>query len=256
MKLFRIMAAGLAATALGAGVAAADSLRVGFAAEPYPPFTYKSATGDWTGFEVELAEAVCAEMNAECELAPTGWSGIIPALTSGRIDMIMGSMTINAERDEVIDFSQPYYNTAGAFVAPESLTIEGREDLDGLILGVQGATTHLSFAREELEPIVADIRIYDQQEQVNRDLLAGRLDVLLADEIAMAEFVDRDEASGLEIKYTTPPHPAYGEGIGVGVREEDDELTEQLNAALSEVIANGTCAEISMKYFEADICGA
>lgn len=255
MTLNRTLAAGLAAAILTTGAAADQTLRVGFAAEPYPPFTYKSASGDWTGFEIELAQAVCAEMGADCELAPTGWSGIIPALTSGKIDFILGSMTINAERDEVIDFTQPYYNTAGAYVAPQGSGIGGREDLDGLILGVQGATTHATFAREALRGAGVDIRLYDQQEQANRDLLAGRLDVILADEIAMAEFVERDEAKGLEIKYTTPPHAAYGEGIGVGVREADDELTGRLNAGLAAVLGNGTCTELSQKYFGADICG-
>ena len=255
MKLAHTIAAGLAALGLAAGSAAAEPLKVAFAAEPYPPFTYKSADGTWTGFEIELAEAVCARMDRECELAPTGWSGIIPALTSGKVDFILGSMTINEERDKVIDFTRPYYNTLGAFVAPEGSEIAGREDLGGLILGVQGATTHATFAREALRDTVSDIRIYDKQEQVNRDLLAGRLDVMLADEIAMAEFVERDEADGVEIKYVAPHHPAYGDGIGVGVREEDDALEESLNAALAAVIEDGTCAEISARYFGTDICG-
>ena len=80
---------------LGAAqVHAADTLKIGISAEPYPPFTYTSASGEWTGFEVELAEAICDAMQRECEITPTGWSGIIPSLKAGRIDMIMNSMTI------------------------------------------------------------------------------------------------------------------------------------------------------------------
>jgi len=135
------------------------------------------------------------------------------------------------------------------------MSLDPPKDLSGKMLGVQAATTHANFAREELRDVVADIRIYDKQEQVNRDLMAGRIDVILADQIAMAEFVQRDEAKGYEIKGLTPKHPAFGEGIGIGLREGEDELQKKLSEAIHSVIDNGTCAELSQKYFNQDICG-
>jgi polar amino acid transport system substrate-binding protein len=125
MKLAHTVAAGLAALGLAAGSAAAEPLKVAFGAEPYPPFTYKSADGNWTGFEIELAEAVCARIEQDCELAPTGWSGIIPALTSGKVDFILGSMTINEERDKVIDFTRPYYTRSGRSSRPRAARLQG-----------------------------------------------------------------------------------------------------------------------------------
>lgn len=247
--------AGLAAL-LAAGTSfAASPLKVGVAAEPYPPFTYKGADGDWTGFEVELADAICAQLDDECRITPTAWDGIIAALNSGKIDMIMTSMSITEKRDKVIDFTRPYYYTLGAYVAAKDMELDAPEGLRGKILGVQAATTHAAFSRQELRDIVADIKIYDKQEQANRDLLAGRVDVVLADQIAMADFVARDEASGFEIKATAPKHPAFGEGIGIGLREDDDELERKLNAAIDTVIGDGTCTELSQKYFDQDICG-
>ena len=73
------------ALALLAGVAAADPVRVGIAAEPYPPFAAPDAAGNWVGWEVDIIGAVCAAAALECEITPTAWDGIIPALTSGRI---------------------------------------------------------------------------------------------------------------------------------------------------------------------------
>lgn len=254
----RILAAvtGLAAMAAIAAPAAAEPLKIGLSAEPYPPFTYKSSSGDWTGFEVELGQAICAEMDAECVITPTSWSGIIPALNSGKIDMIMNSMSITEDRDKVIDFTDPYYYTSAAFVAEKDRDIEIPDGLDGLILGVQGATTHAAYAREELDDTGVEIKIYDEQEQANRDLMAGRLDVIMADQIAMGEFVERDEAQAYEIKDLAPRHPAFGDGIGIGIREDDDELEDNLNAAIEKVLNDGTCTELSEKYFGQDICGA
>lgn len=256
MKLTRYVLSTVAAALLAAGTAsAAEPVKVGIAAEPYPPFTYKSADGAWTGFEVELADAVCTEAGLECEITPTAWSGIIPALNSGKIDIIMTSMSITEERDKVIDFTGAYYYTSGAYVASKSMDIDIPEGLDGKILGVQAATTHAAFARDALADTGVEVKIYDTQEQANRDLLAGRVDLIMADQIPMAEFVKRDEAADLEIKEMAPKHPAFGEGIGIGLREDEDDLEASLNQAIETVLGDGTCTELSQKYFEQDICG-
>jgi polar amino acid transport system substrate-binding protein len=233
---------------------AAQPLKVGYAAEPYPPFTYKTSSGEWTGFEVELANAVCEEIGRECNRRATAWSGIIPALKSNKIDMIFNSMSITEERDKVVDFTNPYYKTGGAYVAREDMGIEFPQGLKGKTLGVQSSTTHSNYARDALSDMGIELKFYNKQEQANRDLRNRRIDATLADQIAMAEFVDRDNAADLEIKATTPEHPAYGEGIGIAVRESDNELRTQLNKALAAVIENGTCKRLSQEYFDQNIC--
>jgi len=245
-----------AVTALGLShTALADApLNVGISGEPYPPFTYKAASGDWTGFEVALAHAICADMERECKIVPTGWSGIIPSLDAGRIDMIMNSMSITEKRQRVIDFTRPYYFTPGAYVAASDLEINIPEDLDGLVMGVQSATTNATYARRELRDSGVEIRLYDQAEQVNNDLLSGRLDVILADEIAMVQFLERNEADDYEVKATAPRHEAYGEGIGIGLRQEDNALQASLNEAITAVIEDGTCASLSEQYLTTDVC--
>ncbi|SDM52849.1 amino acid ABC transporter substrate-binding protein, PAAT family [Franzmannia pantelleriensis] len=254
MKFPLMIASAAVAMSLGLTAQADAPLKVGISGEPYPPFTYKAASGDWTGFEVELAHAICDAMGRDCEITPTGWSGIIPSLNAGRIDMIMNSMSITEQRQRVIDFTRPYYFTPGAYVAASDLTLDIPDDLDGLVMGVQSATTNAAYARRELRDSGVDIRLYDQAEQVNNDLLAGRLDLILADEIAMLQFLDRDEASDFEVKATAPHHEAYGEGIGIGLRQEDDALREALNAGIAAVIEDGTCGELSEQYLGTDVC--
>lgn len=254
MKFPMMIATAVTALGLGHSVQADDPLQVGISGEPYPPFTYKAASGDWTGFEVELAHALCDAMGRECEIAPTGWSGIIASLNAGRIDMIMNSMSITEKRQRVIDFTRPYYFTPGAYVAASERELDIPDGLDGLVMGVQSATTNATYARRALRDSGVDIRLYDQAEQVNNDLLSGRLDVVLADEIAMVQFLERDAAEDFEVKAIAPRHEAYGEGIGIGLRQEDDALEAALNEAIATTIEDGTCASLSEQYLGTDVC--
>ena len=246
--------AGILAAMLVAGAAQAEPLKMAFSAEPYPPFTYKASSGEWTGFEVELGREICAAMERECDLAPTGWSGIIPSLTSGKVDFILGSMSITEERDKVIDFSVPYYDSAAIYVGRDDMDFADESDLDSRILAVQGSTTHSTYARKELGDSGATVRIYDQHEQMNRDLLASRVDVILADKIAMSSFLERDEAQSVKVLAEAPDSPIFGSGAGVGLREKDKDLQAAMNDAIRTVIDDGSCAELSEKYFGMDIC--
>ncbi|WP_411958660.1 transporter substrate-binding domain-containing protein [Paracoccus homiensis] len=244
----------LLALLLMTGTAQAEPLRMAFSAEPYPPFTYKSSSGDWTGFEVELGQKICTAMGSDCELSPTGWSGIIPSLTSGKVDFILGSMSITEDRDKVIDFSAPYYDSAAVYIGRDDMDFADEGDLDGKILAVQASTTHATYARQQLGDSGATVRIYDQHEQMNRDLQAGRVDVILADEIASLSFLERDDAQGFKALAEAPKNPIFGQGIGVGLRDGDAKLQASMNDAIASVIADGTCAQLSQKYFGINIC--
>src|SRR5438046_491651 len=98
MKLiFRFVAVSIIALCLGAADTGAD-IKFGIAAEPYPPFTSKDASGKWIGWEIDLMDAVCKQLREKCEIVEVAWDGIIPALTSKQIDVIWSSMSITAER--------------------------------------------------------------------------------------------------------------------------------------------------------------
>jgi polar amino acid transport system substrate-binding protein len=245
----------LAATlALLAGTASAqDAVRIGIAAEPYPPFASPDAAGNWVGWEVDIINAICAAAELNCVITPVAWDGIIPSLTGNQIDVIMASMSITEERMQTIDFSDAYYNTPTVVVAAkESGITPTPEGLDGMIIGVQASTVHQDYAQTYFTG--ADIRIYQTQDEANQDLVAGRLDAIQADSIAMADFVATEAGACCEVVGAVADDPAIlGLGIGAGVRKGEDALREALNAGIAAIIAGGTHAEITSRYFAAPI---
>ncbi len=247
----------LAAAALGAltaGGAFAQEVKIGIAAEPYPPFASVDASGTWIGWEIEVADAVCKAAELNCVLTPVAWDGIIPSLTGQQIDAIMASMSITEERMKTIDFSDPYYNTPAVIVGDKALDMAATpEGLEGKILGVQASTIHQAYAQHHFTG-AAEIRIYQTQDEANQDLVAGRIDATQADSIAMADFVSTDAGACCEIKGSVADDPAIlGLGVGAGVRKGDDELREALNKGIAAILADGTHAEITARYFKASI---
>jgi polar amino acid transport system substrate-binding protein len=246
-----------AATSLMATVAMAEPVRVGVAAEPYPPFTSPDASGKWVGWEVEFMDAVCAEAKLECVLTPVAWDGIIPALTENKIDAIMSSMSITEERMKTIDFSNKYYNTPAAIAAAKGSGIAATpEGLAGKIIGVQVSTIHADYAAKYFAPTAAEVKIYQTQDEANQDLAAGRVDALLADSLTLDAFVQSDSGKGCcEMVGNVADDPAIlGLGVGVGLRK-GDAMKETFNAAIAAVRANGKYDEISKKYFAFDVYG-
>jgi len=247
----------LAAAAFALGVTAAQAeIKLGVAAEPYPPFAEKSAAGEWVGWEIEIGNALCEAMNEDCVWVPVAWDGIIPALLSKKIDAIMSSMSITAERDKTIDFSDKYYNTPAVIVAPKSSDIsDDPASVEGKIVGVQVATTHSNYAEKHLEGIAGSIKTYSTFDEHNQDLVAGRIDAVIGDSLAMQPFLNSEAGACCEIKGNLEDLEIFGPGVGVGLREEDDELEARFNEAIDKIRADGTYDEISEEYFDFDIYG-
>ncbi|MBD9373928.1 transporter substrate-binding domain-containing protein [Rhizobium sp. ARZ01] len=237
--------------------AAAAELKVGVAAEPYPPFTAPDASGKWEGWEVDFMNAVCAEAKLECVLTPVAWDGIIPALTSGKIDMIISSMSITAERQKTIDFSDKYYNTPTGVIGPKGVAFEATpESLAGKTIGVQVATIHQAYANHYFGA-TSTLKEYQTQDEANNDLAAGRLDAVQADSIALSDFLKTDQGKDCcDLKGLVKDDPAIlGAGVGVGLRKGETELKDKLNAAIKAIRANGTYDTITKKYFDFDVYG-
>ncbi|THB81789.1 MAG: amino acid ABC transporter [Desulfobacteraceae bacterium] len=239
-----------------AGMAHADKVRVAFGAEPYPPFTVPDASGTWTGWEIEMIEAICTEAGLDYELAPTAWDGIIPALVSKKVDLIIGSMSITAERLKTIDFSDKYYNTPAYIVGQKNMKFGPTPaDLKGKIVGVQTATTHAAYAAAHYKD--SKIKQYQTQDEINQDLISGRIDATQADSLAMAEFLESKEGmSCCDLKGSAVDDPAIlGKGVGVGMRKGNDALKAKINAAIKAIRANGKYQAITKKYFKVDVYG-
>ncbi|QFT74038.1 transporter substrate-binding domain-containing protein [Ruegeria sp. THAF33] len=253
MNVKKLLVSGLAAAVLSAGVASAEEVKIGIAAEPYPPFASLDSSGNWVGWEIDVINAVCAAAELDCVITPVAWDGIIPSLTGQQIDAIMASMSITEERLKTIDFSDPYYNTPAVIVADKSMDIEATpESLAGKVVGVQASTIHQAYAQEYFKD--SELKVYQTQDEANQDLFAGRIDATQADSIAMADFVNSDAGACCEIKGAVADDPAIlGRGVGAGVRKGDDDLLAALNKGIAAILADGTHEKITSNYFSASI---
>jgi arginine/ornithine transport system substrate-binding protein len=247
----RILAAAAAVAALGATPALALNICVEGA---YPPFSETAADGSIVGFDVDIANALCAELGEDCTMLKTDWDGIIPALLEKKCDAIVASMSITPERQEVIDFTAKYYQTPAMFVAKEGAEIEDTpEGLAGKVVGVQRGAIHHDF----MEKIFPDVQItlYASQDEAYLDLVSGRLDAVIADSVAISDgFLNTEQGEGFAFfgqSYAIPE--IHGEGAGIGVRKEDTELRDRLSAAIDAIRASGVYDEIANKYFDFDI---
>lgn len=238
------------------GPAFADKVKVGIEAA-YPPFSAVSADGTFVGFDIDIANALCEEMGAECTLVQQDWDGIIPALLARKYDAIVASMSITEERKKKVAFSNKYYNTPAKFAQMKGAGIAiDAGGLAGKTVGVQRATTHDNFITEVFGDNV-DIKRYGTQDEAYLDAVAGRLDLLLADSVAMDEgFLATDQGEGWEFVGPGFSDPKYfGEGAGVAVRKDDTALLAKLNAALDAILRNGVYEAINDKYFEFNVYG-
>ena len=255
----RLATALLAGTVLAflTGPAFADKVKVGIEAA-YPPFSAVSADGTFVGFDIDIANALCEEMGAECTLVQQDWDGIIPALLARKYDAIVASMSITEERKKKVAFTAKYYNTPAKFAQAKGAGIETIDaaGLAGKTVGVQRATTHDNFITEVFGDDV-EIKRYATQDEAYLDAVAGRLDLLLADSVAMADgFLATDQGQDWEFvgpDFTDPKF--FGEGAGIAVRKDDTELLGKLNAALDAILRNGVYKAINDEYFDFNVYG-
>ena len=246
----RTLGAALLAVTFATG-AMADSLNI-CVEGAYPPFSYTEASGDVAGFDIDIANALCAEMGNDCTMLKTDWDGIIPALLEGKCDAIIASMSITPDRMEVIDFSAKYYHTPAAFIGAEGMTMEAME---AGVVGVQRGTIHQDFMEGEFPG--AELRLYGSQDEAYLDLVAGRVEAVMADSVAMDDgFLKTEAGDGFSFFGEAYAIPAYhGDGAGIGVRKGEEELRDGFSAAITSIRESGAYAEINARYFDYDVYG-
>jgi len=254
MKLSRrVMLAAAAVAMMAAAAPAQADLKFGVAAEPYPPFESKDASGKWVGWEMDVMDAICAEMKEKCQLVEVAWDGIIPALTSKQIDVIFSSMSITEERMQTIDFSDMYYDTPSLLIGAKNGDMDiTPEHLKDKTVGVQVSTTHANYAQKYFGGAGAEIKTYATQDEANNDLAAGRVDYVEADASALYAFLETDQGKACcEAKSNVPEDIAiFGPGVGAGIRKEDTAIKEKINAAIAALAKAGKFEEITNKYPE------
>ncbi|MEQ8587846.1 MAG: transporter substrate-binding domain-containing protein [Thalassobaculaceae bacterium] len=280
MKMLTTM---LAAAALAAGVASTASAAdwgkgstVRIATEgAYAPWNYTDSSGALVGFEVDLYQDLCARLELECTLQQQAWEGIIPALQAGKYDVIMAGMSITEKRKEVITFSRSYAATPAVFVVKSDGPLAGfavdldavtmadvsdaemaaigkvKEAFAGKTVGVQIATTHENFLNEYIAGDVT-VKTYDTQENLDLDLQAGRIDAALAAMSYWKPLLEKDAGKGLEIVGPGFTGGPFGDGVGAGIRQEDQALADMFSKAIGEAIADGTLSKLAIEHFGFD----
>jgi len=275
VKLFSIA---LLSGTIAAGSAAAQDRTIKIAVEgAYAPWNMTGAGGKLEGFEIDLANDLCARMKMKCEIVAQDWDGMIPALNAKKFDAIMDAMTITEERKKTIAFSDRYADSPNGFLVPEASPLakmpgtgeafnlntqpEAAEKaieaikpvLKGKTIGVQTSTIQSAFADKYLKD-VAEIREYKTVEQHDLDLAAGRLDAVFAGATQIIGTLEKpDFKTGYKLVGPSLTGGVLGGGIGIGLRKDDAELKAKFNEAIKAAIADGTAKTLSMKWFKVDV---
>lgn len=247
----------LGVLASGSAVAADGNLRIGIEAA-YPPFSFKTAEGELAGFDYDIGNALCAQMQVKCQWIEQEYDGLIPSLKVRKIDAALSSITITEERRRSVDFTHKYYFTPGRLVMKEGAQLDDSfSQLAGKRIGVQRGATADRFASAVLAKAGAEVVRYTSQDEIYLDLVAGRLDATFADSIPLQTgFLDTPRGKGYAFVGPEFKDPKYfGEGAGIAVRKGDAELVGKLNAAIDAIRADGTYKRIEGKYFKSDIYG-
>lgn len=216
----------------------------------YPPFNTVGPDGKPAGFDVDIAQAICTDLGATCEIVVVDWDGLIPALLAGKIDLIVASLSVTDARRRRIAFSRPYYVNTVHFIGPEGREITANRDgLRGLSIGAQrGARASLWL--DETVGKETSIRLYETHTEALSDLQTGRLDLVLFDTFPLYDWLKTPEGQAYELK--GPPVIGDDE-VAIAGRKEDTDLMERIDAALNGMIADGRYRHINQRYFPFDL---
>ena len=225
------------ALALTAGAALAQDV-VRMATEgAYPPYNFINDSGEVDGYEIELGNMLCERADLTCEWVTNDWDSIIPNLVSGNYDTIMAGMSITDERDDVIDFTQNYIPPASSAYAALSEDV----DLESGVIAAQTATIQSAHVAESGATLVE----YATPDETVAAVRNGEVDAVFADKDFLVPIVE--ESAG-ELMFVGED-VQLGGGIGMGLRESDDELQQTFDQIIGELKADGTLNELIVKWF-------
>lgn len=220
------------------------TLVVGTSAD-YEPFEYIDEDGNYTGFDIELMEEVASRMDMELEWQDIAFDGLIGALQTDKIDAIIAAMSATPEREQQVDFTDPYFIGADAIIVAEDSGIEitKNEDMAGYIVGVQTGTIQEEWIDTNID---AEVSRYERAEQAIMDLQSGRIDVVAMDYYAATSFI---EQGGIELALKTE---FSGEHMAIAVKEGNTELRDQIDAVIDELQAEGFVEDLALKYLSGE----
>jgi polar amino acid transport system substrate-binding protein len=207
---------------------------------PYPPFE-QGKPGNYTGFDVELMEAIGEKIGRTPEFQDTSFETIFRDVAQGKFEAVISAATITDEREKAVDFSNPYYLSEQAVLVKEGSSIESLEDLEGKTVAAQQGTTGLELAKEKLGG--SEIRPFPEGPDAVNALKAGTVEGVIIDAPVAQNAVE--EGGGVEIAEKVPTEEEYG----IAVAQGETELLEEINKGLEEVEDDGTYKTIYEKWF-------
>lgn len=224
----------------GAAEGGGEKLTVG-SDIPYPPFE-QGKKGNYTGFDVELMEAIGKEINREPEFIDSSFETIFRDVAQGKFEAVMSAATITPEREKVVSFSLPYYLSEQAILVKEGSSITGLADLKGKVVAAQQGTTGLELGKEKAE--ASELRPFPEGPDADNALKAGTVEAVIID--APVAKQQAEELGGIEIVEKVPTDETYG----IAVSKESSELLEQINEGLKKTIEDGSYAKVYEKWFK------
>ena len=217
----------------------------------FPPFHYYDEDSVLTGFNIDIARAVCLELAAACDIQVRPWAELLPALRRGEADAVIASHAATPNTLKVVDFSEPYYFTPGRFAGRRGggqvdATPEG---LDGRRIAVAKGTAHEVYLRTFFRD--SSLKIYETPELARDALVTGAADLLFDDGIGLAFWINGTASKACcEFKGGPFGEPKYfGDGVAIAVNREDQQLKLLINAALRRLRENGRYEELVLRYF-------
>jgi polar amino acid transport system substrate-binding protein len=217
----------------------------------FPPFNYFDEENVLTGFNVDIARAVCLELAAACDIQVRPWADLLPALQKGEADAVVASHTANPSLLKVLNFSEPYYFTPGRFAAKRGFAdLEVTPDgLEGRRIAVARQTAHEAYLRAFFRD--SSIRTYETAELARDALVTGAVDLLFDDGISLAFWLN-GTASKACCEFRGGPfmEPKYfGDGVGIAVKRDDTQLKGMIDTALRRLRQSGRYEELLLRYF-------
>ncbi len=215
----------------------------------YRPFSYINADGAHEGFEIDLINALCAQMQVTCTISSQDWDSLIPGLQANKYDAIFASMSATDERRKVVNFSDPYFNNKLILVGKKGDTTT-IDNIDGKNVAVQQATVAANYLTNNKPAAV--LKVYDKQVNAYLDLAAGRVDYLLSDIAPAADWLKTEAGAGFEIKGAPID---IDDNVAIAMRQDDTALAQNFNAALANLKSSGQYDVLVQKYFDTAVVG-
>ncbi|WP_131668356.1 transporter substrate-binding domain-containing protein [Psychrobacter pygoscelis] len=210
----------------------------------YPPFNYTNSDGSLGGFDVEVAQALCDQMQAKCDIVAQDWDGIIPGLLAKKYDAVVAGMSITPERQEKVDFTEPYFTNTMVWLAPTDSKFDPNNVAD-VKLGGQRSTTPGAYLQDNYEGKNGTIvQLYDSYDNAYLDLKSDRSDAVLAEKVSAVEWL-KDNREGFAI---VGDEIDNDDKIAIAVRKGDP-LKDEFNQALTQIRDNGKLAELEQANF-------